>query len=135
MLWVSGHTCYRASEKSFSFMATVSRNNCTDIYNPSWEGKEIWTNSLFLHKDRVDVRTWSHKEGKFLEKFDRSYKVPELAPKASSSSRGAFEHLNCKAGGSNWTTTPASGRSGACRCLRIRGSCRLRTAPAPMQTS
>ena len=79
MLWVSGHTHTEPSEKSFDFEGNrIAGTNCTDVYNPSWEGKEIWTNSLFLHPDRVDVRTWSHKEGKFIEKLDRSFKVPSL---------------------------------------------------------
>ncbi len=83
MLWVSGHTHTEPSEKTFDFEGNrIEGTSATDIYNPSWEGNEIWTNFLYLHKDRVDVRTWSHKEGKFLKQYDRSFKVPKLKAQA-----------------------------------------------------
>ncbi len=80
MLWVSGHT--HTSPRSASYSSPVNRQSgaaVVDIHNPSWEEGEIWTNSLFLYKDSVEVRTWSHKDHKWLDPLDRSYAV--LSPK------------------------------------------------------
>lgn len=79
MLWVSGHT--HTSPRSASYSSPVNRQSgaaVVDIHNPSWEGGEIWTNSLFLYKDRVEVRTWSHKDHKWLEPLDRNYAVMSI---------------------------------------------------------
>ncbi|MGN0909150.1 MAG: metallophosphoesterase family protein [Succinivibrio sp.] len=76
MLWVSGHT--HTSARSASFANPVNRQrgaSVVDIHNPAWEGGEIWTNSIYLYKDRVEVRTWSHKDHRWLEPLDRSYAV------------------------------------------------------------
>ena len=76
MLWVSGHT--HTSPRSASYSSAVNRQSgaaVVDIHNPAWEGDEIWTNSIFLYKDKVEVRTWSHKDHRWLDPLDRSYAV------------------------------------------------------------
>ena len=36
----------------------------------------IWTNSLFLYPDRVNVRTYDHKQAIWLKDLERTIKTP-----------------------------------------------------------
>ncbi len=97
MFWVSGHTHTRPTSASFS--NPVNRQIGTavvDIHNPSWKGSEIWTNSIYLYKDRVEVRTYSHKDHRYLDAYNRSYAVMSIRERdvlsalASNCPRGSY---------------------------------------------
>jgi predicted MPP superfamily phosphohydrolase len=81
MLWVSGHTHTKATNKSFA--APVNKvDSVVDIHNPSWESKTIWTNSLYLYPDKIVVRTYNHDKHDFVKKLDRTFYVKQPAEEA-----------------------------------------------------
>ena len=77
LLWVSGHT--HTSPKNPSFSNPVNQIAGTailDVYNPTWDGKQVWTNSLYLYPEKIQIRTYSHKKHQWLPQFDRTIIVP-----------------------------------------------------------
>lgn len=77
LLWVSGHT--HTSPKNPSFSNPVNQIAGTailDVYNPTWDGKQVWTNSLYLYPEKIQIRTYSHKTHQWLPQFDRTVWVP-----------------------------------------------------------
>ncbi len=75
MLWVSGHT--HTSPKEESFAAELNRlGQVTNIHTTDMNRKNIWTNSLFLHPDRIVVRTYNHAAGAWVSSLDRSLSLP-----------------------------------------------------------
>ena len=73
-LWISGHTHTPPTNDSFAD-DSVNRvhRNLVNIHNPTIDACHIYTNSLFLYKDRAVVRTYDHNEGKWLESLDRTF--------------------------------------------------------------
>lgn len=73
-LWVSGHTHTSANNESFA-NDDINRFNesIVNIHNPTIDGKNLWTNSLFLYEDRIIVRTFDHKKNVWLNILDRVY--------------------------------------------------------------
>ena len=51
----------------------------TNIHNTDLRGAMLWTNSLSLCPDRVEVRTYNHTTGHCLPALDRTI-VPPLVP-------------------------------------------------------
>jgi hypothetical protein len=89
-LWVAGHLHLAPPSKSFASPINVYENRVRVIHNADWNGDSIfseeatkatrhdtiWTNSLFLHPDRVIVRTYDHKQGRWLAELERTIGVP-----------------------------------------------------------
>jgi hypothetical protein len=75
-LWVSGHTHTSPQEESFASGINVYEKRVTNIHNTNMNRETIWTNSLFLHPDKVVVRTYDHKRGAWLPDFDRTLLPP-----------------------------------------------------------
>ena len=77
LVWASGHTHTPPTDPSFANdVNTFKGTNVLDVYNPAWEGDEIWTNSYYLYDDKIVIRTWSHKDHKWLNQFDRTISLP-----------------------------------------------------------
>ena len=77
LLWVSGHT--HTSPKNPSFTNPVNKITGTeilDVHDPTWDGKQVWTNSLFLYPEKIEIRTYSHKKHQWLPQLDRTVTVP-----------------------------------------------------------
>ena len=77
LLWVSGHT--HTSPKNPSFNNPVNKipgTEILDVHNPTWDGKQIWTNSLYLYPEKIEIRTYSHKKHQWLPQMDRTIPVP-----------------------------------------------------------
>ena len=84
-MWVAGHLHIAPSNKDFSSGLNLYENQLTVIHNPDMNGSSlfsdtdmkstkhdgIWTNSLFLHSDRVVVRTYDHKNGVWMNDLER----------------------------------------------------------------
>jgi predicted MPP superfamily phosphohydrolase len=85
LLWVSGHTHTPPDNPTFATAANYYKgldgtwnHAVLDIYNPTWDGKKtIWTNSLYLYKDHIQVRTYNHETHQWMTQFDRTVTVPE----------------------------------------------------------
>ncbi len=74
-IWASGHTHTSPRNPSFHNKLNWYRGKVLDVHNPSWEGKQVWTNSLYLYPDRIVVKTYDHKEHKFIDRFTREIKI------------------------------------------------------------
>lgn len=73
-LWVSGHTHTPATNYSYAADG-INRysDSLVDIHNADLDRKHIWTNSLYLYDDHIDVRTFDHRKQVWLAQFDRRY--------------------------------------------------------------
>jgi 3',5'-cyclic-AMP phosphodiesterase len=78
-MWVSGHT--HTPPKNPSFMAdyNIYQGHVMNIHTPTMDDMTVWSNNLYIYKDRVEVRTYNHKTEKFDPKYDRTVKYPVLA--------------------------------------------------------
>lgn len=70
-LWVSGHTHTSPLNESFKHKLNWYKGRVLDVHNPSWEGKQIWTNSLYLYPEKIVIKTFDHKNQKFVESLTR----------------------------------------------------------------
>ncbi len=75
-LWVSGHTHTPATNPGYADVAVNTyADNVVDIHNPTLDATTLWTNSLYLYRDRIAVRTFNHKTGEWVEKLDRVFSL------------------------------------------------------------
>ena len=72
ILWVSGHTHTPATNSSFSSAVNSFHGHVTNIHNTDMDRETIWTNSMYLYPDRVVIKTFNHREKKWLEKQERT---------------------------------------------------------------
>ena len=75
-LWVSGHTHTPPTEPSYAAPVNRYLGTVTNIHNKDMKGKTIWTNSLYLYPDRVEVRTFNHDNGEWLTGIERHFPRP-----------------------------------------------------------
>ncbi|OGS44102.1 MAG: hypothetical protein A3J79_08065, partial [Elusimicrobia bacterium RIFOXYB2_FULL_62_6] len=76
VLWVSGHTHTSPTSPDFSSRANYYGGTAaTNIHNSEVGGGHNWTNSLFLYKNKIVVKTYDHKAGDWL-KAQRVFPVP-----------------------------------------------------------
>lgn len=78
-LWVSGHTHTPPTEPSYAAPVNLFANQVTNIHNTDMKRDTIWTNSLFLYPDRVEIKTFNHSEQRWLPELDRVITPPVLA--------------------------------------------------------
>ena len=76
-LWVSGHTHTPPTNPSFASPRNYT-HGILDVYNPTLDGKRIWTNSLYLYPDKIVIKTFDHQAQKFLDKFTRTVPVKSV---------------------------------------------------------
>ncbi len=77
-LWVSGHTHTPPTEPSFAAPINRYDGRVTNIHSTDLRGATLWTNSLYLHPDRVEVRTFDHTANQWLPHLDRTITPPLL---------------------------------------------------------
>lgn len=76
-LWVSGHT--HTSAKESSFASAINRyEQVTNIHNSDMNKETIWSNSLFLEKDRVRIQTYDHQAHQWVPSLERTILVPKF---------------------------------------------------------
>lgn len=75
-LWVSGHTHTPPTEASYAAAINVYANQVTNIHNTDMRGATLWTNSLWLYPDRVEVKTYNHRTNTWLLALDRTILPP-----------------------------------------------------------
>ena len=79
VLWVSGHTHTPPTNASFA----NDKVNCylgtkiLDVQNPTWDGDQVWTNSLYLYPGKIVIKTYDHKEQTFMEPLTRTVTLPK----------------------------------------------------------
>ena len=85
-MWVSGHVHIAPTNEDFKSPRNLYENHVMVIHNPDMNGssrlhntdttstkhENQWTNSLFLYPDRVEIRTYDHKQGVWLHDLDRT---------------------------------------------------------------
>ena len=77
-LWISGHTHTPPAEPSYAGAINLYANQVTNIHNTDMKRETIWTNSLYLYPDRVEITTFNHREQRWLPELDRVVIPPEL---------------------------------------------------------
>jgi len=82
-LWASGHFHVTATNRSYNSRDNVYRKQVTLVHNSdmngtgyhspwnSWRHDTIWSNSLYLYPDKVEIKTYDHTRDVWLEKRDR----------------------------------------------------------------
>jgi predicted phosphodiesterase len=75
-LWVSGHTHTPPTEESYASPLNLYAGKVTNIHNTDMKGGTLWTNSLFLYPDRVEVKTFNHQEKIWVPQWDRTIHPP-----------------------------------------------------------
>ena len=77
LVWASGHTHTPPTDASFDNAVNhYAGTSVLDVYNPAWEGDQIWTNSFYLYSDKIVIRTYSHENHQWLTRFDRTISLP-----------------------------------------------------------
>lgn len=85
-LWVSGHVHIAPTNEDFKAPRNLYDQRVMVIHNPDMNGtsrlhnadasstkhNDLWTNSLFLYRDRVEVKTFDHKRREWLRNLDRT---------------------------------------------------------------
>jgi hypothetical protein len=79
-LWVSGHMHTTPLEESFASPVNLYDGRVQNIHVPDMNRRQIWTVSLFLHPDRVVVRTYDHKAVAWVKELDRTVPAPLSSP-------------------------------------------------------
>ncbi len=77
-LWVSGHTHTPPTEESYAAAINVYAGQVTNIHNTDMRGATLWTNSLWLYPDRIEVKTYNHQANSWLPALDRTILPPRL---------------------------------------------------------
>ncbi|WP_291056817.1 metallophosphoesterase family protein [Dialister sp. UBA1703] len=71
-LWVSGHTHTPPTQPTFASEVNYYHGKVLDVYNPTWDGKQVWSNSIYLYKDKIVIKTYDHKKGAWMDELTRT---------------------------------------------------------------
>lgn len=71
ILWVSGHVHVSAGNPNFSSPINFYNSKVLNVHNSDLDRKILWTNSLYLYKDAVIIKTFNHNKQEWME-MDRS---------------------------------------------------------------
>ena len=73
-LWISGHTHTPPTNDSYADISVNRVNkNLVNIHNPTIDAKKIYTNSLYIYKDKLVIRTYDHNNGIWLQALERTF--------------------------------------------------------------
>ena len=73
-LWISGHTHTPPTNDSYADISVNRVNrNLVNIHNPTIDAKKIYTNSLYIYKDKIVIRTYDHNNGIWLQALERTF--------------------------------------------------------------
>lgn len=75
-LWVSGHTHTPVTDKSYNANFNLYNNQVLNIHNADMDRSKIWTNSIYLYKDKVLIKTYDHKAKKWIDDLERTIPLP-----------------------------------------------------------
>jgi len=74
-LWISGHTHTPASNPSFASAINLYEGKVMNIHNTDLDREVIWTNSLYLYPDKVIIKTFNHKSGRWVDELERTISI------------------------------------------------------------
>jgi len=77
-LWVSGHMHTTPKEESFASSINWYNAHLLNLHNMDMNHKVIYTNSLFLEKDRVIIKTYNHAKKEWVENLQRNIMLPKF---------------------------------------------------------
>ena len=73
-LWISGHTHTPPTNDSYADISVNRVNrNLVNIHNSTIDAKKIYTNSLYIYKDKIVIRTYDHNNGIWLQELERTF--------------------------------------------------------------
>ncbi|MBQ4213065.1 MAG: metallophosphoesterase, partial [Selenomonas sp.] len=73
-LWISGHTHTPPTNDSYADISVNRVNrNLVNIHNPTIAAKKLYTNSLYIYKDKLVIRTYDHNNGIWLQELERTF--------------------------------------------------------------
>lgn len=75
-LWISGHNHTPATQRDFAAPINVWEGRVTNIHNADMDRETIWTNSLYLYPDKVVIKTFDHRQGRWLDELERIVAPP-----------------------------------------------------------
>ncbi len=75
-LWASGHTHTTPLEESYASAINLYGGRVHVIHNAAMNRETIWTNTLSLCADRVVVRTYDHRQGRWRPELERHIVLP-----------------------------------------------------------
>lgn len=78
-MWVSGHTHTPPKNPDFCDPVNLYKGRVMNIHNTDMDRYTIYTNSLYIYNDRVEVKTFNHGKKEFEKKFDRTIRIPVLS--------------------------------------------------------
>ena len=73
-LWVAGHLHVSATNESYRSAINLFEGQVTTVHVTDMQRERIWTTSLFLHSDRIVVKTFDHQQGAWVEELERTVK-------------------------------------------------------------
>lgn len=77
-LWISGHTHTPATNDSFAAPEiNMYGSRIMNIHNSDMDRKHIWTNSLYIYGDHIDIRTFDHRSQDWIENYDRQIRLDD----------------------------------------------------------
>ena len=77
-LWISGHTHTPATNDSFAAPEiNMYGSRIMNIHNSDMDSKHIWTNSLYIYGDHIDIRTFDHRSQDWIENYDRQIRLDD----------------------------------------------------------
>jgi hypothetical protein len=76
LAWVSGHIHLSPLKPGFHADVNMYAGRVANIHNTDIDREIIWTRSLYLYPDKVVVRTFNHKTGRWLDELERTIPVP-----------------------------------------------------------
>ena len=72
---MAGHLHVPATNESFRHPVNLYDGRVLAVHAPDLNRERIWTTSLFLHPDKVVLKTYDHQAGQWLTDLERSHPV------------------------------------------------------------
>jgi predicted MPP superfamily phosphohydrolase len=73
-LWVCGHVHLPATNPNFRAPINLYDQRVYTLHNSDLNRQTIWTNSLFLYRDKVVIKTYNHKQGAWMPEMEKTLK-------------------------------------------------------------
>lgn len=78
-MWVDGHTHTPATNPSYADKkVNLYKNKIMSIHTGTMDALNVYSNSLYLYDDRVEVRTYDHMKNEWMTAIDRVIYPPVL---------------------------------------------------------
>ena len=72
ILWVSGHTHTPPTNPNYNTSRNWYLGRVLNVHTADMNRPTVWSNNLYLCDDKIVVRTWDHRTGRWLTQDDRT---------------------------------------------------------------